>query len=99
MAHSMSKKICGSNFPLKGTFGGQPHWAMLAFPASWVDHFNVSPYAPLPPETQDPMLCHHCNENRLDPKWKYLLKNGIEVCKECHEKAPKKNRYKREPRR
>ena len=31
----------------------------------------------------DPFFCHHCNANKLDPKDKYYLPNGIEVCKEC----------------
>jgi hypothetical protein len=31
----------------------------------------------------DPTLCHYCNKKKLDPKEKYFLPNGIEVCKEC----------------
>lgn len=31
----------------------------------------------------DPIWCHYCNANKLDPKDKYYLPNGIEVCKEC----------------
>jgi len=46
----------------------------------------------------DSSLCHFCNKNRFDPEWKYLLKNGIEVCKECHDRTPKKTRYGRERR-
>jgi formylmethanofuran dehydrogenase subunit E len=34
----------------------------------------------------DPSFCHHCNENKLDPKDKYYLPNGIEVCKQCAER-------------
>jgi len=31
----------------------------------------------------EPSLCHYCNKNKLDPKDKYYLPSGIEVCKEC----------------
>jgi hypothetical protein len=31
----------------------------------------------------DPKLCHYCHKNKLDPKDKYFLPNGIEVCKQC----------------
>ncbi len=34
----------------------------------------------------DPSFCHHCNVNKLDPKDKYFLPNGIAVCKECAER-------------
>jgi len=35
------------------------------------------------PAMQDPSLCHYCHKNKLDPKDKYFLASGIEVCKEC----------------
>ena len=42
---------------------------------------------PNPPLTagkmHDPAFCHYCNKNKLDPKDKYFLPNGIEVCKAC----------------
>jgi hypothetical protein len=31
----------------------------------------------------DPTLCHYCNKSKLDPKDRYFLPSGIEVCKEC----------------
>lgn len=31
----------------------------------------------------DSKLCHYCHKNKLDPKDKYFLPNGIEVCKQC----------------
>jgi hypothetical protein len=34
----------------------------------------------------DPAFCDYCNVNKLDPKDKYYLPNGIEVCRECAEK-------------
>ena len=34
----------------------------------------------------DPSFCHYCNVNKLDPKDKYYLPNGIEVCQECAER-------------
>lgn len=34
----------------------------------------------------DPSFCHYCNVNKLDPKGKYYLANGIEVCRECAER-------------
>jgi hypothetical protein len=27
----------------------------------------------------DPSFCHHCNVNKLDPRDKYYLPNGIEA--------------------
>ena len=42
---------------------------------------------PKPPITagkmHDPAFCHYCNVNKLDPKDKFHLPSGIEVCKEC----------------
>jgi len=35
------------------------------------------------PKMFEPSLCHYCNKNKLDPKDKYYLPSGIEVCKEC----------------
>lgn len=40
-------------------------------------------YSPPPPVMMDPTLCHYCNKNKLDPKDRYFLPSGIEVCKEC----------------
>ena len=31
----------------------------------------------------DPSFCHYWNVNKLDPKDKYYLPSGIEVCREC----------------
>jgi hypothetical protein len=31
----------------------------------------------------DPTRCHYCNKNRVNPKDKYSLPNGIELCEEC----------------
>ena len=38
---------------------------------------------PPPPPTHDPALCHYCHKNKLNPKDRYFLPNGIQVCKEC----------------
>ena len=38
---------------------------------------------PPTPAILDPKLCHYCHKNKLDPKDKYFLPNGIRVCKEC----------------
>jgi hypothetical protein len=35
------------------------------------------------PAIQDPSLCHYCHKNKLDPKNKYFLPNGIQVCRNC----------------
>jgi hypothetical protein len=32
---------------------------------------------------QDPSLGHYCHKNKLDPKDRYFLPSGIQVCKEC----------------
>lgn len=34
----------------------------------------------IPPVMAGPKLCHLCNKNRLNPKDKFYLPNGIEVC-------------------
>ena len=40
-------------------------------------------YRPPPPVMQDPTLCHYCHKNKIDPKDKHFLPNGIQVCEEC----------------
>jgi hypothetical protein len=30
-----------------------------------------------------PELFHYCNVKKLDPKDRYFMPNGIEICKEC----------------
>jgi len=43
-----------------------------------------SKYRPPPPTpAYDPSLCHYCHKNKINPKDRYFLTNGIQVCKEC----------------
>ena len=50
----------------------------------------------------DPSFWHHRDKDKLDPKDRYFLPNGIQVCKECTERhgsgrAKREARKKRQP--
>ena len=55
-------------------------------------------FTPPTPQMQDSSLCHYCHKNKLNPKDRSFLPNGIQVCKECaaeHGRAEVKKKARR----